>query len=206
VTRLGLHWAVLVLAITCLGTGLFETLHRLFIQTDDFTLFGNSTWVGPKWFVFLLTGGEDGLFRQLGFDMEMAGTTANLSLFLGFILCAQWLFLRPRRNWRVHLAETGRPMKAAVLVAALMATLLTIGMGASLLDLTRSNWLEKIGNLTGFYAVIVALWVVWALVFYLHWRRHEGWYRLTWMINSLITGSIQCLMRCVNHTIMSSHE
>lgn len=189
-TTSGLRWGILVIAITCLSTGLLEVLHRHLIQTEDFTLFGSSTWVGQKWFVFLLTGGGDGLFKRLGFDLEMAGSVVNLTLFLGFVLIAQWLFLLPGRNWRVSLAETARPMKTAVLVAAFMATLLTVGMGASLLDLTRSNWLDKIGNLAGFYIIMVVLWLVWTVVFYLYWRRRERWYRLTWMINSLIAGSI----------------
>jgi len=190
----GLHWAVFVIAITCLLTGLFEVLHRRLIQTDDFTLFGNSTWIGVKWFIFLITGGEEGLFQRLGFELELAGTAANLAMYSGFILLAQWLFLRPRQNWRVSLTETGRPMRTAVLVAAFMAALITMGMGASLLDLTRSNWLDKIGSLTGFYTIIGVLWMGWAVIFYLHWRQHDRWTRLTWMINSLIAGSILELM------------
>lgn len=173
-------------------TGVLEILHRHLVQDDSFTVFDHTTWIAPKWFVFLLTGGEDGLFKLLGFD-GAPDTTITLLLFLGFILLTQWLFLLPRGNWRVHLAQTGRPMRTSVITAALMAALVSVGMGASLLDLSHGNWMEQIGNLPGFYIIILVLWVFWALVFYLHWRSKDRLSRLRWMINSLITGSIMDL-------------
>lgn len=176
----------------CLLTGVLEFLHRRLVQEDAFTVFGNATWTAPKWVVFLLTGGDDGLFKLLGFD-GTPDTIVSLLLFLGFILLSQWLFLLPRRNWRIHLAETGRSMKTSAITAALMAALLSMGMGASLLDLSRSNWLDQIGSLSGFYTIILVLWVFWALVFCLYGRGKNRLSRLRWMINSLITGSIMDL-------------
>ena len=188
-----LHWIVFIIGSTCVLTGVLEILHRRLIQTDDFTVFGHSTWIAPEWFVYLLSGGEDGLFKLLGFDEGRADTAVTLTLFLGFILLTQWLFLLPRRHWRVRLAQTGRPMGTSVITAALMATLLSVGMGASLLDFSSRNWLEQIGSLTGFYTIIAVLWLLWAIVFYLHWRKKDRLTRLSWMINSLITGSIMDL-------------
>ena len=192
VTKYRLHWIVFTVGSTCLLTGILEILHRHLIQSDEFTVFDNSTWIAPKWLVFLLTGGADGLFRLLGFD-GTPDTTISLLLFLGFILLTQWLFLLPRGNWRVRLAQTGRPMRTSVISAALMAALLSVGVGASLLDLSHGNWMEQIGNLPGFYIIMLVLWGCWALLFYLHWRTKDRLMRLSWMINSLITGSIMDL-------------
>lgn len=171
-------------------TGVLEILHRRLIQTDEFTVFGHHTWVAPEWFIYLLTGGEDGLFKLLGFDQGRIDNAVTLTLFLGFILLTQWLFLLPRRHWRVRLAQTGRPMGTSVLTAALMATLLSVGMGATLLDLSSRNWLEQIGSLTGFYTILLVLWLLWTIVFFLYWRSKDRLTRLSWMLNCLITGSI----------------
>jgi hypothetical protein len=191
-TRYRIHWFVFVIGITCLLTGILEMLHRHLVQQDTFKVFNNTTWIAPKWFVFLLTGGENGLFKLLGFD-GTPDTTVSLLLFLGFILLTQWLFLLPRHHWRVRLAESGRPMRTSVISAALLAALLSMGMGASLLDMSRTNWMEQIGNLPGFYTIILVLWGFWALVFYLHWRSKDRLSRLNWMLNSLITGTIMDL-------------
>jgi len=187
-----LHCIIFIIGSTCLLTGVLEFLHRRLVQDDAFKVFDNTTWIAPKWFVFLLTGGDDGLFKLLGFDGE-PDTAISLLLFLGFILLTQWLFLLPRRHWRVRLAETGRPMKTSVITAALMAALLSMGMGATMLDISRRNWMDQIGDLPGFYGILLVLWGFWALVFYLHWRGKDRLSRLRWMINSLITGSIMDL-------------
>ena len=186
--KLRLHWIVFFIGTTCLLTAVLELLHRRLVQDDAFQVFNNTTWVAPKWFVFLLTGGEEGLFRLLGFD-GTPDTTVSLLLFLGFILVTQWLFLLPRRNRGVRRGENPRPMRSAVAIAAIMAALLSVGMGASLLDLSSRNWMDLIGDLEGFYAILLVLWVFWGLVFYLHWRGRERFTRLCRMVNGLITGT-----------------
>lgn len=192
-TRYKLHWIVFMIGSVCLLTGVLEVLHRYLVQNDAFKVFDNNTWIAPKWFVFLLTGGDDGLFKHLGFDGN-PDTTVSLLMFVGFILLSQWLFLLPRRNWRVRLAETGRPMRAAAITAAFMAALLTMGLGATMLDLSRRNWMEQIGDLKGFYTILMVLWGFWALVFYLLWRKKDRLSRLNWMIHNLIIGSIMDLI------------
>ena len=76
-----LRWAILLIGLTCIATGLFWL------------------YLGPWWFTVLLTGGGDGIFKD--YDFHDPGLVI---FFLGVILLAQWLFLRPRRDWRVKLA------------------------------------------------------------------------------------------------------
>jgi hypothetical protein len=124
-------------------------------------------------------------------------------LFFGGILLAQWLFLRPRGDWRVQLAERARPMKSAIAVAAFMAMLLSVGAIATILEVFDANlWnlLERAGDWFArertdrppwaWYALILASWSLWAAVFYVYWREGERSSRLGRMIAALVAGSL----------------
>ncbi|MCK5603500.1 hypothetical protein KAR91_16565, partial [Candidatus Pacearchaeota archaeon] len=74
----------------------------------------------------------------------------NLALVLGLVLLAQWAFLRPGKGFTVRMATVGRPLKSSVFAAALMATLLTTGLVALLLELP-DWWGPLLGDKDGFY-------------------------------------------------------
>lgn len=129
------------------------------------------------------------------------GAGVNIAIVFGAILLAQWAFLRPRRGWSVRLAAEGRPLTSAVIGAALMASLLTIGAGALVLELP--NWWEPImgganddygwkegRGLIVVWAVMAAAWAAWALIFLAYWRQEDHHSGLGKMLRALITASL----------------
>jgi hypothetical protein len=115
----------------------------------------------------------------------------HLVLFLGLLLLTQWMFLRPRRGWSLRLSESARPMRTAVLGAAIMAMMLSLAWVATLLEsiglwddaLDGDRWLAfPIG------AWIV--WLLWAAVFYVYWRKGTRFEQLRKMAKGLIVGSV----------------
>ena len=181
-----LRWAILLLGLTCLATGLFWIGGELLFQEKD------ATRAAPMWFISRLTGGEEGILEGY-YDKG----TIFIIFFLGVVLFFQWLFLRPRQEWRVSLAETGRPMKTAVAAAAFMAMLLSVGLILTLLEIyEQESWGKILVGLFSiedavirFYTIMIVLWVLWALVFYIYWRQGERITQLGKMISGLIAGS-----------------
>ena len=116
----------------------------------------------------------------------------QLALFLGPLLLTQWMFLRPRRGWRVRVAETARPMKTAVAAAAFMAMMLSFGAIAVSMELF-DVWNDVAGDeewaglLVG---AVVVLWLLWAIVFFAYWRKRTRFEQLRTMTRGLIVGSI----------------
>ena len=178
--------AVLLIGLTCLAMGL-AWLAGVLIMTEE-----DAVQVAPAWLVYLLTGGVDG-----DEDLQIAYTL----VFLGLIVFGQWLFLRPRRNWQVQLAESGRPMKTALVTAAFLAMLLTGGLILTLLDIfnpdTATHVFDELdgnaghtGALIGFYLTGLLLWLLWSIIFYIYWRQSEQTTRLGRMVAGLLGGSI----------------
>ena len=179
-----LRWAILLIGLTSIATGLFWLFQGLLVHIEEIIP------IVPAWFTFLLTGGEEGIFGEEGMLKDYEGRSIPITFFLGVILLAQWLFLRPRQDWQVKLAETGRPMKTARAVAAFMAMLLSIGVIATLLEIqTSEDWLETIDFPSGLYAVMLFFWVMWAVVFYVYWKEGERLTQLGDMIRGLVVGS-----------------
>lgn len=167
-----------------------------------------------RWILFsagllCLAAGIWWLFGAPPFDeMHLAGTPAcwglffvepdgwamvfNSSTYLGVLLIAQWAFLRPRQRWGMRLAQKGRPMKSAIVAAALMGMLLSVGFIATLLELP--HWWESVFEhpfgLYGAWIAMVAVWIIWALVFFLYWRRGDRYTQLSRMVHGLVAGSV----------------
>ena len=183
-----LRWILLLSALICLITGLFgigDYWLKEVIEIDTPLFF---VW----WLIFLLSPFDDiDIIESI--DLETSGV-----LFVGLILLAQWLFLRPRREWRTRLTESGRPMRTAVAVAAFMAMLLSVGLLLTLLEIYSSDgygW-EMFGDdwrsdrpRNRFYGICLGVWAVWALVFYILWQQAERFVQLRNMIHGLIAGS-----------------
>ena len=62
----------------------------------------------------------------------------NVAVVFGVLLLAQWAFLRPGKGWTKRMLTVSKPMKTSIFAAGLMATLLTTGLIALLLELP--NW------------------------------------------------------------------
>lgn len=72
---------------------------------------------------------------------------AVVAVYLGAFFCTQWLFLRPRRQWTMRATLRGRPMKRSIFSAALIASVLSVGLAATLLEIpgwwryvVATNW------------------------------------------------------------------
>ena len=142
-------------------------------------------------------------------DISEWGYAVNLVLVVGLILLAQWAFLRPGRVWTARLTVKGRPLKSAVIAAAALAMLLTIGAFALLLDLAGHlgfpdtwGWLmnddsTRTASASGepewglwFWLLVLGVWAFWAWVFFVYWRQGDRYTQLGRMIRALIAGSL----------------
>ena len=194
--------AVLLIGLTCLGTGLAWLAGNLVIADAD------AVKVAPAWLVYILSGGYDN-----GEDVQIAYTL----VFIGLVVVAQWLFLRPRGNWRVQLAESGRPMKTAVATAAFLAMLLSGGLILTLLDVfspdTATHIFDELdGNgehssaLTWFYLTGLLIWMLWTIIFFIYWRPGVQATRLGRMAAGLLAGSVLELFVAIGVYAWNPHD
>jgi hypothetical protein len=173
------RWALLFLALICLIASLWWLAVPLLFDIEDGTVRIAPWWLLPTSFWNLL----------LEIDSDSAEYAANVAGFLGVLLLAQWMFLRPRRGFLLGLGETARPMRTAVVAAGFLAMMLTVGAIATLLELT-DLWNEVVDN--GWYvpAAAAVVWLVWAVVFFAYWRRGTRFEQLRRMAKGLIAGSV----------------
>lgn len=180
-----LRLAVLLTGLTCLATGLAWLAGGMVITEPD------AVQMAPAWMIYLLTAGFDS-----GDEVQVSYTL----IFIGLIVTSQWLFLRPRGNRQVQLAESGRPMKSALVTAAFMAMLLTGGFILTLLDVFSPDTATHIfdgldgkgkysGVLIGFYISGLLLWLLWGIIFYLYWKQTDQTTHPGKMIGALLAGS-----------------
>ncbi len=172
-TAYRLRWLLLVLALTCFAAGLWWMVGPLLYGDVD----EGSLRAAP---LALLTGSDSDTLYWI-----------HLGFFLGMLLLSQLMFLRPRQGWSVRLAETARPMRTAVLAAALMAMMLSLAWIATLLELL-GVWNDALEG-ERWVAVVVSvwmLWFLWAAVFYVYWRESTRFEQLRTMAHGLIVGSI----------------
>lgn len=122
------------------------------------------------------------------------GYAVNIALVVGLILLAQWAFLRPSRAWIPRLAAHGRPLRAAVIAAAAMAMLLSVGLIALLLELPDWWALQFDKPRVEYHWIIwpamLVLWGIWAWVFLVYWRQGDRYTQLGRMIRALVAGSL----------------
>jgi hypothetical protein len=197
-----LRWGLLAMALLCMAGG------ALFLI--------NILW--PEWNMIPYGDPASGIGLQgvMGWQTDDRPTYALVVAgYLGLFFFAQWLFLAPCRNWAVRLNETGRPMKRAVIVAALVAALLSIALIATLLELP--DWWGGVvtkGNAPRFddlryWPPLLALaiaWLIWTAIFFTYWRHGDRYTQLTRMIRGLLAGSMaECLIIAPAHAWVA-HE
>ena len=117
----------------------------------------------------------------------------GVTLIIGLLLFAQWVFLRPVRGFAISLAVKGRPLKSAVIPAAAMAMLLTVGLIALILEVP--DWWEPIidgdaRTVSGLWLAMLLLWSLWAWIFFAYWRQGDRYTQLGKMIRALVAGSL----------------
>ena len=122
----------------------------------------------------------------------------NVAIVFGLFLLAQWAFLRPGKGWTKRMLTIGKPMKTSIFAAGLMASLLTTGFIALLLELP--NWWQPLMENDGegwsnigsiiIGAVMLAIWGIWTWIFFVYWRQGDRYTQLGKMIRGLVAGSI----------------
>ena len=173
-----LRWILLILWILCLVGGLVWLLGLCFdfgaglAGTPALVLFG------PLYETFESMG-------QLGYLVVVL-------LYSGFFFFTQWLFLSPRKFWKIKTTATGRPMKKAAVGAAFAITFLFTGLICSILDLFSIEILESQTSVLEYFLVLVPLilWILWSVVFCIYFRQTDYYTWVGRIIRGLIAGSI----------------
>ena len=188
-----LRWVILIVGLLCLAVGIAWFTGPTWYDMNRETWLGEVGPVGPS-------------FTPLGAEAIVDPLPGNqwgyYVMFFGLFVVLQGFFLWPQRRWLPDLAQQGRPMKVSLLVAGLMAALLTVGLLATLLEIP--NWWMKVthqpegsipygsGDARDWPAglAILTAWIVWTVVFFVYWWQGDRYTQLGRMIRGLIAGSI----------------
>ena len=172
-----LRWILLVLWILCLA--------------------GSMVWLFGYYFDFDLglAGTPALIFGPLShfFDsMEKVGYFVIVLLYIGFFFFTQWLFLSPRKLWKIKTVSTGRPMKKAAVGAAFAMMLIFTGLVYSILDLFSVEFSDSPTSVLEFFIILVPLilWILWSIVFCIYFRQTDYYTWIGRIIRGLIAGSI----------------
>lgn len=173
-----LRWILMGLWIICIATGLIW-LWGVFFE------FGAGL-AGAPALVFL------GPFSHLideGSKYQYASVTL---IYVGLFFFTQWLFLAPRKLWKIKTAVTFRPMKKAAIAAAFAIALLTAGFIYTILDLFSTQISNSPSNTLEYLLISIPLilWLFWSVVFCIYLRQidYRSW--TSRIIKGLIAGSI----------------
>jgi hypothetical protein len=122
----------------------------------------------------------------------------NVLIVVGLLMIAQWVFLRPRDLFAVRLTSGGRPLKSAVIVAAAMGMLLTLGLFALVLELlglwqtfiAPVDYGPALSSLAGIWAGMIGVWLIWAVLLFRYWRDGDRYTHLGRVVRALVAGSL----------------
>jgi hypothetical protein len=177
-----LRWVLLAAGLACWLAGAFWIFN---VCWPHWELFPNDPKAGA------------GLFGVMGFWWkEQWAYLLSTAGYLGVFLITQWFFLGPRGAYRLQLNQTGRPLRLSVIIAALMAALLSVGLLATVAELCGVWQTVALVNEVEhprYWPVLLALglaWGLWALVFFVYWRRGDRATQLGRMLRGLMGGSI----------------
>jgi len=135
-------------------------------------------------------------------------------IYLAFFFLAQWVFLCPRRMWKIKMDSAARPMKRSAIAAAFAIALLSIGLLYSALDLLADAEFGfgppyfscgtefSIGYI--FLLIPLALWCFWSVVICIYWRQSDHYTWIGKVVRALIAGSILELF--VSIPVYATHQ
>jgi len=123
----------------------------------------------------------------------------NVVVVVGLLLLSQWVFLLPSRLLPIRLTARGRPLRSAVIVAAGMGMLLTLGAFSLVLELLKL-WKPIISpgdhgpawssSMAGIWAGMIGVWAVWAALLFRYWRDGDRYTQLSRIVRALVAGSV----------------
>jgi len=131
---------------------------------------------------------------------------ASALLFLGVMLLTQWLFLRPVRRAARPDGNIVRPRWHAVVAVAFIVMVLCTGLVATGLEMP--NWwigLVSVGDDVPWviWGGMLALWIVWALVFFVYFRQGDFLAKTEVIVRALIRGScLELLIAIPTHALV----
>lgn len=163
-----------------------------------------------------LSSGESGRQDDEPFGVGLSGTPALLILgpayqmlnlpgnwnyvlvvliYLALLFMTQWWFLSPRAIWKIKTIDAARPMKRAIIGAAFAATLLSVGLIFSIVDLIKEDFLTKLEKPSMFWHYLVLLipvvvWLIWSVIFIIYLRQGSHYNWAGKIIRGLIAGSV----------------
>lgn len=182
---------LLVLGVGCYAVGFWYLL-----GAPPFEMEGASG--TPLWITLFLR--EFGVYPE---NRELENVI-NATLILGAVVNTQWLFLCPRGQLAVRLGDEGRPLVRSIIVAALLFTLLSTAMAATLFELL--GWWQA-ENLFAIWAVMGCAWLIWAIIFYFYWQGKDRKTFLSKTLKWLFGGSIlELLVAAPVHAMVWKRE
>ena len=96
------------------------------------------------------------------------------------------------RRWPRAMVAQRRPIRSVIVAGALVASAVSVGFLYTILE--WPGWWWKLDHLIGhpitFFTPLVVGWIVWSVVFYFYWRRHDRYTALTRITRSLLAGSV----------------
>jgi hypothetical protein len=173
-----LRWFLFILWILCFSCGALWVIVGAFSDRFGFGLRGIPSAVALGPLVPLLK------------NSEVFESTLGVIIYSGVFLMTQWLFLCPRRVWKMKLEPTGRPMKRASVGAGFAVMLLSVGLLYSVLDLVSPVGESKGIGMWLFLLIPLILWCFWSVIFWMYWRRGDYHTWTSRVIRGLIAGSV----------------
>jgi hypothetical protein len=173
-----LRWFLFILWILCFSCGALWVIVGAFSDRFGMGLRGipSAVTLGP-------------LVRLLE-NSEVFESTLGTIIYSGVFLMTQWLFLCPRRVWKMKLEPTGRPMKRASVGAGFAVMLLSVGLLYSVLDLVQPVGESEGIGMWVFLLIPLILWCFWSVIFWVYWRRGDYYTWTSRVIRGLIAGSV----------------
>lgn len=134
-------------------------------------------------------------------------------LLVGTLLALQWMFLSPGRRWRIRMSEQARPMRMAVIAAACMAMLLSVGLLLTLSEIHFPGYWPEVARIDDesalpwhFYGIMAALWLFWTVVFWNYRRSGDGLSRVGGLATGLVAGSLLELLVAAGVYAWNPHQ
>ena len=178
---ISLRWILLTFWVLCLAFGLIW-LCGIWVDFGVGLVGTPLLFFGPVYPIF-------GLMDVWG---EVWGYVPVVLIYVGLFFFTQWLFLSPRKLWKIKTRITGQPMKKAAIGAAFAIALLVAGLGYSILDLFFVEIPDSPSKILEYLLISVPLilWILWSIVFCVYFRQTDYY---TWagrIIRGLVAGSI----------------
>ncbi len=177
-TVIKLRWLLLCLWVLCIIAGLIWIWGVYFDITIGLLAAPALVFCGP------FCGFIDDINRWQYFAIALTYT--------GSFFFTQWLFLAPKKLWKIKTKKTARPMKKAAIAAAFAIALLTAGLVYAITDLFSVEIPESPFNILGYLLVSIPLisWLIWSIIFCIYFRKTDYNTWASRIIKALIAGSI----------------